>query len=122
MFGNVSGSIKVNSTDIQGNGMKRVSGFVFQDDVILATMTVREAITMSAMLRLPKSIPVKEKKERVEEIIKLMNLEKCANTVIGSSEMKGVSGGERKRVAISMEIITNPSVLFLGVWLLKSCR
>ncbi|KAJ3025449.1 UNVERIFIED_CONTAM: ATP-binding cassette sub- G member 1 [Siphonaria sp. JEL0065] len=110
--GALTGSILVNGEDIKGN-MNRVSGFVFQDDVILATMTVREAITMSALLRLPHEMSLESKMEAVDKTIKLLNLEKCSETIIGNSTIKGISGGERKRTAMAMEIITNPSVLFL---------
>lgn len=90
-----------------------MSGFVFQDDVILASMTVRECITMSAVLRLGKDIPMTEKLARVDATIKLLNLEKCADTIVGDSILKGISGGERKRTAMAMEMITNPAILFL---------
>ncbi|KAJ3106042.1 ATP-binding cassette sub- G member 1 [Phlyctochytrium bullatum] len=112
-LGEVSGDILVNGEAVNGSEMKRISGFVFQDDVILATMTVREAIMMSAILRLPQEIPMKEKEERVDAIIRDMGLNKCADTIIGDAHIKGVSGGERKRCAIAMELVTNPKVLFL---------
>ncbi|KAJ3411273.1 ATP-binding cassette sub- G member 1 [Chytridiales sp. JEL 0842] len=111
--GSLTGSIKVNNDEASVKIIKKISGFVFQDDVILATMTVREAITMSAILRLPNSIPEGEKMRLVDKMIKLLGLEKAANTIIGDSKNKGVSGGERKRCAMAMEMITNPSVLFL---------
>ncbi|KAJ3355568.1 ATP-binding cassette sub- G member 1 [Entophlyctis luteolus] len=110
--GTLTGAILANGVDIGGN-MKKVSGFVFQDDCILATMTVREAITMSAILRLPAEMSAEDKTEAVNRTIKLLNLEKCAETIIGNSSIKGVSGGERKRTAMAMEMITNPSVIFL---------
>jgi ABC-type multidrug transport system ATPase subunit len=88
--------------------MKKISGFVFQEDVILSTMTVKEALMMSAVLRLPKEISVKEKEERVEAVIDLLNLKKCRDTVVGNDRIKGISGGERKRTAIGMELVTNP--------------
>jgi ATP-binding cassette subfamily G (WHITE) protein 1 len=82
--------------------MKTISGFVFQDDVILPTMTVREAITMSATLRLPKSMTDAERKAKVDSLIAELNLGKCQDTIIGDSQIKGVSGGERKRCAMAM--------------------
>eukprot|EP00158_Paraphelidium_tribonemae_P007562 Partr_v1_DN28287_c0_g1_i1_m76207 putative ATP-binding cassette, sub-family G (WHITE), member len=113
--GKVSGAIKVNGTTFSNDGkqMKEISGFVFQDDVILQTMTVREAVMMSARLRLPQDIPLEEKQQRVENLLSLLQLTKCANTVIGSSMQKGISGGERKRTAVAMEMVTGPSLLFL---------
>ncbi|KAJ3121728.1 ABC transporter G member 24, partial [Physocladia obscura] len=106
--GSLSGLILINGENVGGN-MKKVSGFVFQDDCILATMTVKEAITMSAILRLPESMSLEDKMQAVTQTIKLLNLEKCSGTIIGNASIKGVSGGERKRTAMAMEIITNPS-------------
>lgn len=95
--------------------MQNISGFVFQDDVMMATMTVREAIMMSATLRLPATLTTAEKEKKVDDVIKLMNLEKAQHTIIGSSEVKGISGGERKRCAMSMEFITNPYILVFSL-------
>ncbi|TPX41263.1 hypothetical protein SeLEV6574_g06180 [Synchytrium endobioticum] len=111
--GEVQGQILINGQEILGNEIKRCSGFVFQDDVILSTMTVREAITMSALLRLPQEWSIQRKHDKVEQVIELLGLEKASNTIIGDTEIKGVSGGERKRTAMAMEIITDPQVLFL---------
>ena len=80
----------------------------------MATMTVREAILFSARLRLPATTPLDEKRKRVSQVIDLLRLNNCADTLIGSALAKGgISGGEKKRVAIGMELITNPSILFL---------
>jgi ABC-type multidrug transport system ATPase subunit len=95
----VSGSVLVNGEPISGNKMKDISGFVFQDDIILPTMTAREAITMSATLRLPKGVTSAEKKQRVEDIIDILHLSKAADTIVGSVSKKGISGGERKRTS-----------------------
>jgi ATP-binding cassette subfamily G (WHITE) protein 1 len=111
--GAVSGDILVNGEAVIGRAIKKISGFVFQDDVILATMTVREAIAMSATLRLPNSISAEQKMKKVDDLIKTLNLTKCQNTVIGNAQIKGISGGERKRTAMAMELITDPGVLFL---------
>ncbi|KAJ1660003.1 hypothetical protein IWQ61_000996 [Dispira simplex] len=110
--GQTSGDIFLNGRPVTGQGIRLVSGYVYQDDVILATMTVVEAITMCATLRCPDLTP-EQRKDRVNEIISLLELEKARNTIIGDTSMKGVSGGERKRCAIAMEMVTNPSVLFL---------
>ncbi|KAJ3346226.1 hypothetical protein HDU83_003294 [Entophlyctis luteolus] len=101
-IGNMTGEIKVNSVPVTGAEMKDISGFVFQDDIILPTMTVSEAIMMSATLRLPKTVTVEERKKRVKHIINELNLQKCKDTIIGDTHIKGVSGGERKRCAMAM--------------------
>lgn len=110
--GTILGHVQVNgeAISLDSRRMRDISGFVFQEDVILETMTVREAITMSATLRLPDSVT---HGERVGELIQLLNLECCADTRVGDTIKKGISGGERKRTSIAMELITNPPVLFL---------
>lgn len=111
--GEISGTVYVNGEDYSGKKIKEISGFVFQDDVLLPTMTVREAIEQSATLRLPKSVSKMERARRVEDIIQLLHLEGCQNTKIGDSLKKGISGGERKRTSTAMELIANPPMLFL---------
>lgn len=113
MGGKISGDILINGVVCSKKKIKDISGFVFQDDVLLSTMTAREAIEMSATLRLPQTISKQERNELVDEIISLLNLQTCENTLIGSPLKKGISGGERKRVAIAMELIANPPMLFL---------
>lgn len=54
-----------------------------------------------------------EKNKRVEVVISALGLEKCRDTVVGGPMLRGVSGGERKRVAVGHELLTNPSVLLL---------
>lgn len=111
--GQVSGEILLNGKAVTPLTVKKVSEFVFQDDLIFDTMTVREAIWMSAKLRLPERVKGDERRQRVADLIKLLHLEKCQDTVIGSPDKKGISGGERKRCSIAMDMITNPPVLFL---------
>lgn len=111
--GHVEGSILVNGETYSGGMLKNISGFVFQDDVLLPTMTIKEAISMSALLRTPKSVARTEREERVAEIISLLHLESAQNTIVGDPLKKGISGGERKRTAIGMEMVVNPGMLFL---------
>lgn len=90
------------------------SAYVVQDDVLMGTLSVRENLLFSANLRLdPKQHSSEEKKKRVISIIQDLGLEDCANTKIGTEFLRGVSGGERKRCSIGMELITSPSLLFL---------
>jgi ABC-type multidrug transport system ATPase subunit len=69
-------------------------------------MTVRECLTFAAKLKLTGTL--EEKMTRVDEVIKDLRLTKCQNTKIGGSLVKGVSGGERKRTSIGVELITDP--------------
>lgn len=68
----------------------------------------------AAKLRLPQSTPDKEKHERVAELLELLGLSHVADGIIGKEGRRGISGGERKRVSIGVELITSPDVLFLG--------
>ena len=111
--GEVIGNIYLNGNPSDISNIKKISGFVFQDDIILKTMTVKEALYMSALLRLPEEISEQEKMNKVNEMIKLLHLEQCENTIVGDSLSKGISGGERKRLSVGMEMITNPSIIFL---------
>mmetsp|Transcript_2454 Transcript_2454/g.3750 ORF Transcript_2454/g.3750 Transcript_2454/m.3750 type:complete len:507 (-) Transcript_2454:27-1547(-) len=74
-------------------------------------MTVRECLEFSARLKLPGSD--EEKTQRVEHLIDDLKLNKCQHTKIGGPLIKGISGGERKRTSIGVELITNPSLIFL---------
>ena len=76
-------------------------------------MTVKEAIVMSATLRLGKKVSKEKVDKKVKEMLSVLKLNNCCDTVVGDASIKGVSGGERKRCAMAMEMITDPSVLFL---------
>eukprot|EP00753_Platysulcus_tardus_P022749 PLAT9965.2.p2 GENE.PLAT9965.2~~PLAT9965.2.p2 ORF type:complete len:560 (+),score=296.57 PLAT9965.2:483-2162(+) len=88
-------------------------GFVFQDDLLLPSLTVRETIWFSAQLRLPEKLGMDEKERRVDELIERLGLSHRSDALIGNEKARGVSGGERKRTAIGVELVTQPSILFL---------
>ncbi|NXT71231.1 ABCG2 protein, partial [Chaetops frenatus] len=108
----LSGDILINGAPQPAN-FKCTSGYVVQDDVVMGTLTVRENLKFSAALRLPKSVKEEEKNERVNQIIKELGLSKVADSKVGTQFSRGVSGGERKRTNIGMELITDPAILFL---------
>lgn len=107
-----SGTILVDSLK-QSNNFKSIAGYVVQDDLIMGTLTVRENLMFSADMRLPFEVSRNEKKERVDRIIDQLGLTKCADTKVGTEFVRGVSGGERKRTCIGMELVVSPSILFL---------
>nr|XP_021144741.1 ATP-binding cassette sub-family G member 2 isoform X2 [Columba livia] len=108
----LSGDILINGAP-QPVNFKCTSGYVVQDDVVMGTLTVRENLKFSAALRLPKSVKEQEKNERVNQVIKELGLTKVADSKVGTEFTRGVSGGERKRTSIGMELITDPAILFL---------
>jgi len=84
-----------------------------QDDALPATDTPREALSFSANLRLPNGTPKQEIDARVNSMLDELGLQKCADVLIGNELIKGISGGERKRTSVGVELITHPSIVFL---------
>lgn len=99
-----------NSEEIAG--FSRFSAYIQQDDVLLESFTVRECIDFAARLRLHGD-DQGTIEEKVEAMMEDLKLKKCAETRIGGTFFKGVSGGERKRTSIAVELITKPSLIFL---------
>jgi ATP-binding cassette subfamily G (WHITE) protein 2 len=83
------------------------------EDIISGTLTVRENLLFSANVRLPRSIKAHERIDRVNQVIRDLDLQSCADTLIGTDFVRGVSGGEKKRTSIGMELVLSPNVLFL---------
>ncbi|XP_042485033.1 ABC transporter G family member 1-like [Macadamia integrifolia] len=112
------GSNTRQSGKILVNGRKQrlsfgTSAYVTQDDTLMTTLTVKEAVYYSAQLQLPDSMPKAEKKERAESTIREMGLQDAMNTRIGGWSVKGLSGGQKRRVSICIEVLTRPKLLFL---------
>ncbi|KAK1440280.1 hypothetical protein QVD17_06105 [Tagetes erecta] len=106
------------SGDILINGIKKTlaygtSAYVTQDDTLITSLTVRESVYYSAHLQLPDTMSKSEKKERAEMTIKEMGLQDSMDTRIGGWGVKGLSGGQKRRVSICIEILTRPNLLFL---------
>ncbi|KAK9131687.1 hypothetical protein Scep_011215 [Stephania cephalantha] len=95
------------------NVMKRNTGFVTQDDVLYPHLTVTETLVYTALLRLPNTFTKQEKIAHAETVIAQLGLTKCKSSIIGDELLRGISGGERKRVSIGQEMLINPSLLFL---------
>merc|ERR1719305_1039473 len=94
---------------------RRQLGYVSQEDVLFEGLTVFETLYYTAVLRLPRAMTDKDKRERVESILKVLGISHTRNTIIGGVKVdrRGVSGGEKKRVAIGQELLYNPSVVLL---------
>ena len=110
--GKLHGRITYNGEPFS-NAMKRNTGFVTQDDVLYPHLTVLETLVFTALLRLPNSITKEKKVEHAKSVIDQLGLTKCKDSIVGSPYLRGVSGGERKRVSIAQELLINPSLLFL---------
>lgn len=95
--GVTTGRITVNGEEISGEHMRELSSFVHQHDVIMPSMTVREAVTMAAFLRLPASTSAEVKRARVEEVMRWLSLTKVADNQIGSPLKKGIRSGSMQK-------------------------
>eukprot|EP00934_Nitzschia_sp_Nitz4_P006073 Nitzschia sp. Nitz4//scaffold4_size323378//275040//277173//NITZ4_000707-RA/size323378-augustus-gene-0.60-mRNA-1//-1//CDS//3329553540//6063//frame0 len=87
--------------------------FVAQDDSLQVTSTPREAIYFSAKLRLPRSTPDDTIRQLVNKILLELGLSHCADTYVGGALLKGISGGERKRTSVGVELVVRPAMVFL---------
>jgi ABC-type multidrug transport system ATPase subunit len=93
--------------------MSKVSAYVMQDDNLFALSTVFETLMFAAQLRLPASVSLQEKQDVVNAVIAKLGLNPARDTIIGNARSRGVSGGERKRVSIGVELLHNPPMVFL---------
>ncbi|MBA0808735.1 hypothetical protein Gohar_024448 [Gossypium harknessii] len=110
--GHFTGTLLANNKKPTKQMAKR-TGFVTQDDVLYPHLTVRETLVFCSLLRLPNTLSTKEKISVAETVLSELGLSKCENTIIGNSFIRGISGGERKRVSIAHEMLINPSLLLL---------
>lgn len=104
------GQVFINGVDRSKTDYGRYVAYVQQEDVLYQTLTVRECLTFAARMKLPPSVNYNE---RVDRLIESLKLEKAQHTKIGGNLVRGVSGGERKRTSIGVELITDPSLIFL---------
>ncbi|KAF3387300.1 putative ABC transporter ATP-binding protein/permease [Penicillium rolfsii] len=110
----VTGQMLYNGAVPSENVIRSVTSFVTQDDdALMPSLTVRESLRFAAGLRLPTWMTREEKNRRAEEILYKMGLKECADNLIGSELIKGISGGEKRRVTIAIQVLTDPKVLLL---------
>lgn len=121
LFGLFDGEVTINGQIADKAIVRRVAGFVPQEDILFGSQTVREALQFYADLKLPTSLSSEQKKEMIDYILLELGLKKVENSLIGyvgadaaaSGLPRGLSGGERKRLSIGCQLISNPSLLFL---------
>ena len=100
----VGGQVVVDGKVLNSSQFQRISGLVTQEDVFNSSLTVGETLNFAAALKLPRG----SRRERVDALIASLQLEKCRDTYIGDDAnpyLKGVSGGEKRRTAIAMELV-----------------
>ncbi|KAF6029156.1 hypothetical protein EB796_012553 [Bugula neritina] len=107
-----SGTLTLNSRSITKQ-LKRKISYVLQQDIFIEDLTCWETLWFTALLRLPGSMPRAEKKQRIMELVDALDMEKCLHTKIGNTDVRGLSGGEKKRTTIACELLTNPALMLL---------
>ncbi|KAJ3179619.1 hypothetical protein HDU87_002825 [Geranomyces variabilis] len=116
LMGKVSrttGSLFINGAEGEMKKFQKIIGFVPQDDIMLRELTVRENILHAARVRCPSAWTASEVETLADQILESLNLSHVANTIVGDEFKRGVSGGQRKRVNIGMELASTPLALFL---------
>jgi ABC-type multidrug transport system ATPase subunit len=109
------GLVRINGEDLYDiyDTLRGSIGYVPQDDLVHPELTVYEAVRYSAKLRLPPDYSEQEIDERVQRTLADLGLDNLADQRIGSPEAKILSGGQRKRVNIALELVTDPVILYL---------
>ena len=112
--GRITGDLFVNGKDVPDEATyRRVVGYVDQEDTLLSTLTVYEAVLYSALLRLPRDMSYQAKVFRTLETMNELGILGIKDSRIGESGKRSISGGEKRRVSIACELVTGPSILFL---------
>lgn len=106
-----TGEMYLNEKTLEFDDIGHYSGYVMQDDCLFSTLTPEENLRLA--LKLKHLTEEEHIEDCVEKFLKDLQIYDCKDTFIGDAELKGISGGERKRVSIGMELVSNPSILFL---------
>ncbi|KAF8305817.1 hypothetical protein DL93DRAFT_2232864 [Clavulina sp. PMI_390] len=110
---NLKGNVLFNGQPAEPS-MRGLVAFVEQyDDHHYSALTVRETLRYASILRLPANVPLKRKIARAEEVLHMLGLRDCANTLVGGPLLKGISGGEKRRLSLAVQMINDPSILIV---------
>ncbi|CAL0334026.1 unnamed protein product [Lupinus luteus] len=108
-----TGQVLVNGQESSITSYKKIIGFVPQDDIVHGNLTVEENLWFSARCRLSADLPKEEKVLVVERVIEALGLQAIRDSLVGTVEKRGISGGQRKRVNVGLEMVMEPSLLIL---------
>ncbi|GKF29988.1 ABC transporter G family member 29-like protein, partial [Tanacetum coccineum] len=111
--GYIEGDIRISGFPKVQETFTRISGYCEQDDIHSPQVTVYESLVFSAFLRLPEDISKEEKMLYVEEVMELVELENLKDMIVGIPGVTGLSTQQRKRLTIAVELVANPSIIFM---------
>ena len=112
-YADITGAISVNGINDGIRKAPNVVGFVPQDDICHADLTVFQNLYYNALLRLPRKLSEVQKRRHVQSVINALGLSHIQNHLVGSPSRRGISGGQKKRVNIGMELVAMPSIIFM---------
>lgn len=106
------GTMLFNGVQPTDKEVRSLCSYVTQEDsALLSYLTVRETLRFAAGLRLPRWMSKEEKMKRAEDVLLKMGLKDCADVLVGDHILKGISGGEKRRVSIAVLVLTDPQIL-----------
>ncbi|OWF44862.1 ATP-binding cassette sub-family G member 5-like [Mizuhopecten yessoensis] len=111
--GKVSGKVYYNNYECTKEVIKQYGAYVMQADRLFPNLTVRETLQYAAFLRLPGRTTSQEIESKVNKVIQEMGLKNVAESKIGGTVNRGISGGERRRVTIAIQLLQDPKILML---------
>ncbi|KAK9991985.1 hypothetical protein SO802_026970 [Lithocarpus litseifolius] len=111
--GTVEGDIRIGGYPKVQKTFARISGYCEQNDIHSPRITVKESVTYSAWLRLPPEIDSDIKARFVEEVIETIELDGIKDSLVGIPGQSGLSTEQRKRLTIAVELVSNPSIIFM---------
>ncbi|ESW14206.1 hypothetical protein PHAVU_008G261600 [Phaseolus vulgaris] len=111
--GYIEGDIKISGYPKEQRTFARVSGYVEQNDIHSPQVTIEESLLFSSALRLPREVDVPKRLEFVEQVMKLVELDSLKNALVGMPGSSGLSTEQRKRLTIAVELVANPSIIFM---------
>nr|ATB19624.1 putative ABCG7 [Thuja plicata] len=100
---------------VNGNPFSSAShkiAYVRQEDLFFSQLTVRETLSLAAELQLSKLTSSEDREQYVDDLINRLGLVSCADCIVGDAKVRGISGGEKKRLSVACELIASPSVIF----------
>ncbi|KAL8148054.1 hypothetical protein AgCh_005408 [Apium graveolens] len=111
--GVIEGSIKISGYPKNQETFARISGYCEQNDIHSPCLTVHESLLFSAWLRLPSEVDIVTQKAFVEEVMELVELTPLKGALVGLPGVDGLSTEQRKRLTIAVELVANPSIVFM---------
>ncbi|KAJ4751592.1 Pleiotropic drug resistance subfamily G protein [Rhynchospora pubera] len=111
--GYIEGEIRISGFLKEQSSFARVSGYVEQNDIHSPQVTVEESLWFSSSLRLPSDLSREEKHAFVEQVMKLVELDQLRHALVGMPGSTGLSTEQRKRLTIAVELVANPSIIFM---------